>query len=176
MDCKTLIGMLIPSIMTLVAALSTTIINNRFQLKRDKNANIDARRMKVVEYQIQAYREIYSALLDYQDYFSLFVFRGNEYKRNEESENFGPLEENEKLRNVYKRNVLYFSDELRSKISSLLASGSTLNNLAIILCNGNADAIFEESLESSCEKIIVEVEECIKCIKKDLQLDYFFDE
>lgn len=46
-----------------------------------------------------------------------------------------------------------------------------LDNLAKDLCSGNADDIFEDSLEGSCQNIIDKVDECIKCITKELKID-----
>lgn len=164
MDIKT-------ALITVMISLITTIVNAIITCIRDNIAFSEAKKMKVIDYKIQAYRKIYSALLDYRDYFYLFIGYGNEYKECEESSKFAPLEKNEKLRKVYNRNVLYFSDKLRGKIVSVLDDGDMLDNLAINLCGGNADDIFEDSLESSCQNIIDKVDECIKCIKKELKID-----
>lgn len=162
---------IIASIITATVSLITTIINAILQIIRDKNANVEERRMKVIEYKIQAYRELYSMLIEYKKYFCLFVESGNEFKISEENSRFAPLEQNTKFRELYNRNILYFSNALRCKIESVLEDGEALNNLAIVLCGDDADDVFGNCLEESCKRIIFKVDICIKFMKKELKID-----
>ncbi len=66
MDIKT-------ALITVMISLITTIVNAIITFIRDNIAFSEAKKMKVIDYKIQAYRKIYSALLDYRDYFYLFI-------------------------------------------------------------------------------------------------------
>lgn len=90
--------------------------------------------MTILNYKVLAYQDIYSALLQYRNYFMLFVDGGNEYKQNEDLERFAPLEPNTLMREKYNKNLLFISDDLKNKVENTLAQGETLNNLGIALC------------------------------------------
>ncbi len=163
---------IIVGLMMVAASLVTLIINSILQIFRDNNASIEARRMKVLEYKIQAYRELYGDLLEYRAYFYSFVGQGNEFKECNEVEKFAPLESNQKLIEAYHKNILYMTDSLRTKIDDVITNGCTLNNLAIILCGGNdSDYFFANSVEENCEKMIKRVDLCTECIKEELNLE-----
>ena len=65
-------------IMTLGGTLTTFIVSAIIQAFRDKRLYKQERVMKIIEYKIVAYQELYSALIRYKDYFVLFIDTGNE--------------------------------------------------------------------------------------------------
>ena len=155
-------------IMTLAGTLITFIVSAIIQSFRDRRSYKQERVMKIIEYKVLAYQETYSALMRYKDYFMLFVDAGNEFKVSWDAEQFAPLEENMKLREVYNKNILCFSNKLQQKIETTLQSGETLNNLGIVLSTDKPEDIFGDSVPPSCEHVIKQVDECIKQIKKEL--------
>ena len=58
-----------------------------------------------------------------------------------------------KLREVYNKNILYFSNKLQQKIETTLQSGETLNNLGIVLSTDKPEDIFLDSVPPSCEHV-----------------------
>lgn len=67
-------------IMTLAGTLITFIVSAVIQAFRDRRLYKQERVMKIIEYKILAYQEIYSALVKYKNYFMLFVDTANEFK------------------------------------------------------------------------------------------------
>lgn len=155
-------------IMTLVVTLMTFIVSAIIQAFRDRRSYKQERAMKIIEYKILAYQELYSALMRYKDYFMLFVDSANEFKVSRDVEEFAPLEENMRLRDVYNKNVLYFNNKLQHKIEIALQRGETLNNLGVVLCTDKPGDVFLDSVQPSCEHVIKQVDECIKQIKEEL--------
>lgn len=159
-------------ILTFIVTTSTFVISAIIQGIRDRSNKKHERLLKISDYKIRAYQKIYKELIEYRDYFMLFVNTANEFKNNEEIDNFAPLESNIKLRKRFNDFRLFFSNELEIKISELLTSGETLNNLAIYLCgNSESDDVLLDSVEPSCEMILDKVEECIKQIKKEFEIN-----
>ena len=158
-------------IITLGGPLFTFIVSAIIQDFRDERIYKQERVMKIIEYKIVAYRELYSALIRYKDYFVLFVDTDNEFKESRAAEEFAPLEENMRLREVYNKNILYFSEKLQRKTEIALQSGEILNNLGIALCTDNPERVFLNSVQPSCENVINQVDECIEQIKKELMID-----
>ena len=158
-------------IMTLGGTLTTFIVSAIIQAFRDKRLYEQERVMKIIEYKIVAYQELYSALIRYKDYFVLFIDTGNEFKESRDVGEFAPLEENMRLREFYNKNIMYFSEKLQRKTEIALQSGEILNNLGIALCTDNPESVFLDSVQPSCENVINQVDECIEQIKKELMID-----
>ena len=158
-------------IMTLGGTLTTFIVSAIIQAFRDKRLYKQERVMKIIEYKIVAYQELYSALIRYKDYFVLFIDTGNGFKESRDVGEFAPLEENMRLREFYNKNIMYFSEKLQRKTEIALQSGEILNNLGIALCTDNPESVFLDSVQPSCENVINQVDECIEQIKKELMID-----
>ncbi len=158
-------------IMTLAGTLITFIVSAIIQAFRDRRVYKQERVMKIIEYKILAYQEIYSALVKYKNYFMLFVDTANEFKESCDEEAFAPLEENMRLRKIYSENILYLGNKLQKKIELILQRGEVLNNLGIVLCTDKPKDVFVDSVQPSCEHVIEQVDECIKQIKKELMIN-----
>lgn len=165
-ELHTMSDEIIIAALTVFVSIITFIVTSVLQFIRDKMRNKQEKIMRVLEYQVDAYRQMYNSLLEYRDYFMLFVDSANEFKESEVPEKFSPLECNTKFRNNYNLNKLFFSKTLDDKIINILEHGEILNNLAISLCTSSDD--FIECVEMHCKRIIVEIESCIKEIRKEL--------
>ena len=164
------------ALLSALITMLTFLMSSLLQFYRDGKRHKQERLMKIIDYKIDSYRKIYNELLDYNNYFLLFVDTANEFKENEEPENFAPLESNIKLRNVYEMYRLFFSKQLERKLKDVLESGEILNNLAITLCNPTTrkEVDLVESVLPSCENVIEKINSCILQIKKELYVESLY--
>lgn len=164
---------IMPIILPVISAIITLIISSVVQFVRDRQSNKQERVMAILNYKVLAYQDIYSALLQYRNYFMLFVDGGNEYKQNEDLERFAPLESNTLMREKYNKNLLFISDDLKNKVEDTLAQGETLNNLGIALCRKDTRGLYLDAVPSSCETVIDKIDECVNLIKQELLIKKF---
>ena len=73
-------------IITLAGTIFIFIVSAIIQDFRDERLYKQERVMKIIEYKIVAYRELYSALIRYKDYFVLYVDTDNEFKESRAEE------------------------------------------------------------------------------------------
>lgn len=159
---------IMPIILPVISAIITLIISSVVQFVRDRQSNKQERVMAILNYKVLAYQDMYSVLLQYRNYFMLFVDGGNEYKQNEDLERFAPLESNTLMREKYNKNLLFISDDLKNKVEDTLAQGETLNNLGIALCRKDTRGLYLDAVPSSCETVINKIDECVNLIKQEL--------
>lgn len=153
----------------LAAAVSiiTFIIGAIIESKREKRRFKQEKSMRLFDEKIIAYQKMYAALLEYKEYFELFIDGGNEYKENEDYSNFAPLVYNQKFRNCYNLYSLYLSDEMRKICIDTLESGEILNNLAICIHNS---AEFLDCVEPSCKNVLRNIQMCTDQIRREFNI------
>ena len=132
--------------------------------------NRHEKKMARIEKKTIPYQGIYSALIEYRNYFLLFVYGGNEYKKNEDAKNFAPLETNMKFRDEYDKYRLFLSGKLIKKVDTLQERGEALNNLGLLLAGPNYRESDLCAVENESKAVMRLIDICILQIKKELDL------
>ncbi|MMZ57475.1 hypothetical protein D1872_194090 [compost metagenome] len=142
---SSLIGVIVGVILNQISVL---IFSRRAERERILMANMSSR--------LSAYSNIYSALLDYQLYYSQFVDYGNEFIVHEDPKDFAPLSSLEELTKAYNKNEIWIHESSKAKISEVLQLSSYCVNLAIWIQDpNNIDMINEvEKKANSMLKLI----------------------
>ena len=78
--------------------------------------NRNDKKLNKIERKTIPYQKLYYALMEYKDYFALFIYGANEYKISEDPEKFGPLETNMKFRREYDKYRMFLSKNLQKMV------------------------------------------------------------
>lgn len=123
--------------------------------------------MAILKYKVENYQMVYTSLVNYKQYFMLFVDPSNDFKEARSVEEFAPAEETKKLLDIYENNLLFLSRKVQKKIKKVIEDGETLNNLGVAITNEN-NGFYGDAVPIESQKLIEEIEQCFEEIKKEM--------
>ncbi|MED4230869.1 hypothetical protein [Priestia megaterium] len=174
------------SILVLISSLATLILTNRNNNKQ----NEEQRKFQIqqselqrkenfinisLENRIEAYSQLFDQLKEFKAYFELFVAKQDEFKESKDENEFAPLEEIDRLRNVYNQKLLWLSKDAQKAFLELFSLGKKGCDLAInIAIDKLRETESEDELfvEGYCIDMLEKTDEVNKIIREDLGLTY----
>lgn len=125
---------------------------------------------KMYDKRLAAYQELYEELVKYKSYFMKYIDEGNEYVETYEAKSFAPMTNTNNLMAFFDQREIYYQQESIMKFKELVANTFMLNSLAIAIAGNEEDDLIE-SVSPSCIRVIEEIEDLQKHIRKVIGLE-----
>ncbi|WP_338705444.1 hypothetical protein [Priestia aryabhattai] len=160
------------SLATLVA---TNLFNARqadkqmeFQIQEREIQNKQMLIHNSYEHRVEAYTKLFQSLTEFDSYLKKFMDDGNEFKETLDPNQFSPLEQRDKLAELFRKEALWLSTDANLAFREFFGFCDTGISLASILPND----LISGGVRNYCINVHLKINRIKRIMKEDLGISY----